>query len=219
MTRTPPVHLSADRCPPPLGDDLEVPPPGPRNATPYRFRRTHPHTVIFVDQGLPPAWLDRLNALPGVEVRSTCAGHPENERCPLGHVNVGIEAELVARVPELRVPPGLSVTVKDGKVSHPDDVRWWVLIKQEPDAPAWWLLEAVRWLEALVWSPRWGEASTPDEVQRRQREARSERRRAVKAWRANLDAEWRADQARREARERWDEGLRAAVQVLPGVAS
>jgi hypothetical protein len=134
-----------------------------RRTKPYRFRQPHLlwNEVIRVDAGLPTAWLDRLNRLPGVEVRSTCAGHAEDEP---GHIAALVNSALAARVPVLPTPAGLTITL-DREAGDPCDglplleeatVRWWWLsVRRAPDGPDWWLLEAVRWLEAVVWSPRW----------------------------------------------------------------
>jgi hypothetical protein len=132
-----------------------------RQDKPYRFRQPHPFwkDVIRVDAGLPTPWLDRLNALPGVEVRSTCAGHPEG-----AGVEARVHADLAARVPLLPKPAGLTITLlrEAGNrwvglpLLEEATVRWWWLsIVRAPEGPDWWLLDAVQWLEALVWSPRW----------------------------------------------------------------
>jgi hypothetical protein len=123
-----------------------------RRTKPYRLPDAEAQIVRQVDRELPTPWLDRLNRLPGVEVCSTCAGHPAH-----AHVGALVDLNLAARVPRLPPPAGLRVTLKepDERDAVPNDPRPWLWIERGPDAPAWWLHGVACWLEALVWSPRW----------------------------------------------------------------
>jgi len=43
-------------------------------------RNTKPYRDLLIDRELDVAQMDRLNAIPGIDIGSTCAGHPK-ERC------------------------------------------------------------------------------------------------------------------------------------------